>query len=456
VTAPADRARTGHGALGASTGLAAAGSTGTRRRSRWPLLVGLLLAVGVVGGTAAAVGYVALPAATVTVAVSAVPVGPVSFTGVADPAAVAVDPATATIPATTISIPLSATGTFKATGKRVESSAANGQVRWTNCDPTDSYTIRKGTIVRTPSGVSFLTREDVFLPVAILDPPQITCQSRTVDIRAQREGPAGNVAAGTITVIPGSLNSVVIRVTNPAATSGGAREEFPQVTEADVAGATETLTAQLDVELAEVAADPPGVPAGATVYPETALRGEPVPSQQPAELVGTEVEAFELTLTAEGTVVAADPAPLEEIALARLAAEVPEGMVLRDGSEAVEIGPGIVVGQTVEYPVSARAEAYRPIEEAAVRELVKGKTPAEAEAALEPYGEAEVVVWPEWATTVTTFDARLEVTVVPLAPASPVPAPTPAPTPAPATEVPATEAPESASPAPEPDATPEP
>lgn len=445
-----DRSRASRGAIGASTGLAAAGAAGPARRSRWPLFAGLLLAVVIVAGTGAAVGYVALPSATVTVSVSAVPVGPVSFTGVADPSAVAVDPATATMPATTISIPLSATGTFKATGKRVESSAATGQVRWTNCDPTDSYTVRKGTIVRTPTGVAFLTQEEVFLPVAILDPPQITCQSRTVDVRAQRDGPAGNVAAGTITVVPGSLNSVVIRVTNPAATSGGARDEFPQVTEADVVAAAATLAAQLDAELAEAAADPPSVPAGATVYPATAQRGDPAPSPELTALVGTEVQAFELTLVAEGTVLAADPAPLQEIALTRLATRVPEGMVLRDGSEVVEIGPGAVVGQAVEYAVTARAEAYRPIEEAEVRELVRGRTPAEAEAALAPYGEAEVVLWPDWATTVTTFDPRLQVTVVPLAPASAGPSPTPRhPTPPPATEAPA-----SASPAP--DATPAP
>jgi hypothetical protein len=176
-----------------------------------------------------------------------------------------------------------------------------------------------------------------------------------------------------------------------------------------------------------------------------------VPTQPPAELVGTEVEAFELTLIAEGTVVAADPAPLEEIALDRLAAEVPEGMVLREGSEVVEIGPGVVAGQTVEYPVTARAEAYRPIDEAAVRELAKGKTPAEAEAALAPYGSAEVILWPDWASTVTTFDARLEVTVVSLAPATPGPSTTPRPTP-----VPATEPPPSATPAPSADVTPAP
>ncbi|MCU0483656.1 MAG: baseplate J/gp47 family protein, partial [Chloroflexi bacterium] len=313
-------------------------------------------------------------------------------------------------------------------GKRVETVAATGRLRWTNCDPTRSYTIRRGTIARTPNGVAFATREDVFLPVAILDPPRIACQSRTVDVEAQREGPGGNVAAGSITVVPGNLNDVVIKVTNPAATSGGLREEFPQVTEEDVAAANAALAEQLDAQLAEVATAPDGVPEGATVYPETAERSEAIPSVPAEDLVGQEVETFELTLTAEGSVVAADPSPLEEIGLARIAAEVPEGMTLREGSEVVEIGEGAVEGQTVHYPVTARAEAYREISEDEVRVLVKGAEAPAAEAALAPYGTAEVVIWPDWAATVTTLDFRLDVTIVDLAPLTPAPA-TPSPEP---------------------------
>ena len=323
---PVERAR---GSVGASTGLGAGTAATSARRRRWPLVVAVLLVVALVGGAAAAVGYVLLPTATVALQLTTEPVGPVVFTGTADPDAVAVDAETATIPGVRVPVQLSATGTFKATGKRVESSFATGQVRWTNCDPTRAYTIPKGTLARTPAGLTFRTQESVFLPVAILDPPRIACQNRTVAVQAVRDGPAGNVGPGTITVVPGGYNSVVIKVTNPSATSGGAREEFPQVTAKDVTSATARLTKQLDQQLASVAAAPPGTPAGAIAYPETARRGEAVPSEPPADLIGTEVETFDLTLTAQGTVVAADPAPLMEIGADRVAAEVPEGMQLR-------------------------------------------------------------------------------------------------------------------------------
>ena len=417
---PQGEAARPRGAVGASTGLGGVGASASRpRRRRWPLVLASLLAVGILGSAGAAVGYVLLPTATVELTLAAEPVGPISFVAVADPDAVTVDVASATIPATRISFPLSATGSFEATGKRVETTRAAGQVRWTNCDPTRAYTIPRGTVARTPSGIAFATQEAVFVPVAIIDPPRITCSNRTVDVLAAREGPAGNVAAGTITVVPGEYNDVVVKVVNPAATSGGTREEFPTVVEKDVAAAIATLTKQLDAQLAEVAADPPGTPEGATVYPETARRGEPTPSEPASEIVGREVATFELTLTAEGTVVAADPAPIEELAQDRIAAEVPDGMTLREGSTRTTIGSGEAAGETILYPVTASAEAVREISEEEVRTLVKGATPAEAEEALAPYGTVEVVLWPDWVTTITTVDARLTVSVEGVPPAEP-------------------------------------
>ena len=425
---PQGEAARPRGAVGASTGLGGVGASVSRpRRRRWPLVLASLLAVGILGSAGAAVGYVLLPTATVELTLAAEPVGPVSFVAVADPDAVTVDVASATIPATRISFPLSASGSFEATGKRVETTRAAGQVRWTNCDPTRAYTIPRGTVARTPSGIAFATQEAVFVPVAIIDPPRITCSNRTVDVLAARAGPAGNVEAGTITVVPGEYNDVVVKVVNPAATSGGTREEFPTVVEKDVAAAIATLTKQLDAQLAEVAADPPGTPEGATAYPETARRGEPTPSEPASEIVGREVATFELSLTAEGTVVASDPAPIEELAQDRIAAEVPDGMTLREGSTRTTIGSGEAAGESILYPVTVSAEAVREISEEEVRTLVKGATPAEAEEALADYGTVEVVLWPDWVTTITTVDARLTVSVEGVPPAEPVvtPAPTP-------------------------------
>lgn len=435
------------GALGPSTGLGPAPVAPPARRGRWPFAVAGLLVLALVAGAALVVGYVLLPAATVTLSLVAEPVGPVAFVGTADPDALAVDPQTATIPAVRIPIPLSATGTFPATGKRVVASAATGQVRWTNCDPTRSYTFTQGTRAQTPGGIAFATQETVFVPVATISSSlKLTCQSRTVNVQAVLDGPSGNVPAGTITVIPGQYNSVVIKVVNLAPTTGGARQEFPQVSQKDVAAAVAQLTKQLDEQLAAGAANPQGVPAGSTAYPETARHDPPVPSVAATDLVGQEVTTFDLTLTADGTVVAADPSAFEAIGAARVATQVPAGMRLVEGSTSVTIGEGIATGELVHFPVQARGQAVRDISEQDVRALVKGKTPAEATSALAGYGSLEVSLWPGWVSTITGVDARLSVSVVGVPPVAPGTSPAPQASPPPSATPPAASPPPAATP----------
>ncbi len=125
------------------------------------------------------------------------PVGPVVFTGTADPDAVAIDEETATIPAVRVPVTLSATRDVQ--GDR----QARGVVVRDGPGPLDelrSHAVLHDpagdAVARTPGGIAFATQEAVFLPVAILDLPRITCQNRTVAVRALRDGPAGNVRRG--------------------------------------------------------------------------------------------------------------------------------------------------------------------------------------------------------------------------------------------------------------------
>ena len=124
---------------------------------------GVLLVALLVACVAA---YVFLPAAEITVTPRIEPIGPISLTVRADPSASEVDAENGVIPADTLDVPVESSGDFPATGKRVEETKATGGVRWTNCDPTRSYTIPKGTIVKTASGIAFTTDEAMFLPVA--------------------------------------------------------------------------------------------------------------------------------------------------------------------------------------------------------------------------------------------------------------------------------------------------
>jgi hypothetical protein len=413
--------------LGPSTGLGPEreqAATPRRRRRRTALLVGLLVLVflGVAGGAAA---YLLLPSASIVLTIRPAPLAPVDFVVTADPAATAPDPAAAVVPATRLEIPLTASGTFKSTGKRVESAKATGEVRWTNCDPTLSYTIPAGTVVRTPSGVGFATAEAVFLPVAppTSTPGKYVCQIRTIGIVAVGDGSAGNVGVGAITVVPGKYNSVVIKVTNPAATAGGIRTEFPKVIQKDVTAALAALGKQLDAQLVAGAAAPAGLPAGSTAFPETATRGAATPTLDPTTLVDQEVTQFDLGVTATGTIVTVDQAPIRTLGAARLAAAVPAGHDMVAGSADVTVGLGTVDGQVVRFGVTARAESAPRVDESVLRTQLKGRSTAEAQAILAPYGTATVELWPGWVTTIPTFDARVDLRVAGVAGVSPTPAP---------------------------------
>ncbi len=403
------------------------GASDARRGPSTAVIVALVLLVLLVGG-GAVLGYLLLPSATVSVVVRREPLGPVDLTVTADPGATAVDPAGGVVSAERPTFDLTASGTFAATGKKVDETPATGSVRWQNCDPTKAYQVPRGTVVRTRGGIRFAIAESVFLPVAVLsgNPPAITCQTRDVGVTAAAPGEAGNVGAGTIDVVPASYNSVVIRVSNPAATSGGTHTETTLVSQKDVDAATKALTAKLDVQLRAILADPSRLPSGRVVFADTASRTTPVLDPDPATLVNQEVPGFDLSMTATGSVTAVDEASVTALATARLTGSVPAGRQLVDGSVRIDLGEPSVAGQVVRFPVSATAELTRPVDPVAVRRAVAGRTLEAARAAAAAFGDATVTVWPDWVTTVTTLDFRLAVDVrTDLPGSSPGPSPGP-------------------------------
>ena len=408
-----------------------------RRGIRAGLIVGfLVLLLAVVAAGAAA--YLVLPSAEISVTPQIEDVGPIDVTVRADPAATAVDEAAGVIPAQSVDVPVEVSGEFTATGKRTETTAATGGVRWKNCDPSASYTIPRGTVVRTASGVAFTIDESVFLPVAVISGTGtnlgLKCQTSEVAITAVKEGPAGNVDAGTIRIVPARYNRTLITVNNPKATTGGSREEFTRVSKKDVDAALATLEEDLQAEFQAALEDPVGVPAGATLFPATAVLGESAPSVDPASLVNQEVESFTLGLTAEGTVLAVDASPVEAIAESALRDAVKPGYELIDGSTKVVVGDGIVDGSTVVFAAAGSAEQVQPVDGEALRQQVLGLPEDEARAILQPYGEVELVLWPGFVSSVPTLGQRVTLVVRdavdPTPDVAPVPA-TPDPTEAP-------------------------
>jgi hypothetical protein len=387
-------------------------AAGGRSRVRTPVLAtiaAVALAVVVVG----VAGYLLLPSATIAVTPRQEPITlPLSIS--ADPTATAVDAANGVVPALRLDVPVEASQTFTTTGRKVDEAPATGSVTFTNYDPTSSNTIAAGSVVSTEGGIGFRTMATVTVPRASFTPPSTTVPAHaSVAIRALKPGVEGNVPANAIRVVPPRENPQFLAVRNPGPTTGGVHTETPQVGKPEVDKAVAAIQKALQSSFTDAIAAGAGAPAGTELFPATATPGTPTFSVDPASLVGQAVDTFDLQASAHGSVIAVDPSPIRSIAEARLAGQVGTDHRLVDGSVQVDVGAGSVGedGQ-VTFEATARATRMIIIDPNQLRALVKGRTVAEAQAALAQYGDVKVSLWPAWVSTVTGLDARLSISVV--------------------------------------------
>ena len=302
------------------------------------------------------------------------------------------------------------------TGKRVEETAASGSVRFRNLDFTSTNSIPKGSIVSTQGGVRFRTERSVTVPRAELVGLQVFPASASVKVRAVNAGTDGNVEPNTILVIPRGEDPRTLDVTNPEETTGGKRDEFPRVVQADITAATKAIDAQLAAAFAQQLADPNLAADGTTVFPETATLGEATYSVDPASLLGGEVETFELGATATGTVLAVDESAVQQVAEENIGPQVQAGYTLVEGSSEVQPSPGQVEAGVIAFPVTITARQVLQIDPAAIEAEIRGKSLEDARSILDRYGRTQLSVWPDWVGTIPTLDARVEVRTAEVAP----------------------------------------
>jgi len=388
-----------------------------RRRGFVIALVGLLAVTLVLAGAGA---LLVLPSATITLVPRIEAVGPIALTVVADPGATEPDLATGVVPAQTVEIPLRASRVFDVTGVKVSEAKATGTVVFTNLDTGGRKTIPAGSIVATDSNVRFATLAAVTLPRAkIIGGTRIVPGRATVTIEAVAAGESGNVAANAIDNVPSGEDPIVLKVSNPDATTGGTHTETKQVSQADLDGAVTTLSTDLDAQLAAALAEPGTAPAGTTLVPDTAAMGDPAPEPAGDSLLGQEVETFELALSATATVLAIDESSLDPLAREALTAGLPTGREVLPDSVQVTIGEPRVEEGRVTIAVGVTARAWQPLDAAALLARVRGLSVAEAYAALEPYGEVTIETSPFYVGTIPTLDDRTTLTIS--SPASPAP-----------------------------------
>jgi hypothetical protein len=364
-----------------------------------------------------------LPSATIVLRPRSEEIGPLDLTVEARADVTEPDGESLAIPAEMVTFALEASDTFAATGVKVVETKATGNVRFSNFDTGGGVLIPTGTVVKTDSNVEFKTLSEITLPRATFDffPPfKVHPSVGDVDVEAVKTGEGGNVGNNSITRIPKAKNTLT--VSNAEATSGGARTESPEVSEADVDAAKTAIEAGLVASLDQQVAAGTGVPAGLTLFPETRTVGDPEYAVDPATIVGTEAAEFDLSATSQGTAVGVDANPIAGLAEAQVRARIKAGWTLLPSSIVLEIGTPAVVGATVQYPVSIEGTQVHDVDQAAVLTAVKGHVLAQARAVLDDFGDVEITLWPDWVTTVPTRDDRITFTL-----GEPQPAASPAP-----------------------------
>jgi hypothetical protein len=381
------------------------------------------VAVVVLGLLVLGVGaYLLLPSATITVTPHQVPIGPLTLSIRADPAVTSSDPVAAVVPAQRLTFDLSAGDTFTVNGRRVEEAKATGQVTFRSYNTGGENTVPAGTVVSTEGGIQFRLKSAARLARAQLVPGApgfaVIPSRDTVGVEAVRAGTGGNVPPNAITVVPRSEDPVLTKVTNSDPTAGGTHEEFPRIEQRDVDGAVAQLTQQLEGDLIGILGDPGRIPAALTAFPNTRTLMT-VPGADPATLVGQEVATFALGMKGTGTVIAVDQSLVTTLAANRIRDAAATGSTVVDGSVQTELGQPSVEGESIVFPVIARASQARIVDKPSLVSLIKGKPIPQARAALEPFGDVQLSVWPAWVTSIPTIDARIELEVA--AAASPAP-----------------------------------
>lgn len=378
-----------------------------------------ILALVVVG---AFLAVTQLPSATIVLSPWSREIGPQQISVVADPAVTVADPSTLSVPAQRLTFPLTIQQTFQATGVKVTDVKATGTVQFANFDTGRGVFIPSGTVVRTASKIEFMTTADLTLPragVDFLPPFNVTPSTGSVGIRAVKAGPDGNVGASTITVV--EKGGTRLRVNNPDPTTGGAHDEATVISQQDVDGAVATLNAALPAELDRQIAGAV-IPSGTTLYPATKAVAASTPSVDPTTLVGLAQAQFDLGVSAEGSILGVDAAPIQVLAQARLQGAVEAGWELQSGSTQVQVGAPVVEGERVTFPVGISAREVRHVDQVGLLAAIRGLDIPAARAKLGDVGSVDLRVWPDWVTTIPTNPDRVTLTI-----ADPVPEPTPSP-----------------------------
>jgi hypothetical protein len=157
---------------------------------------------------------------------------------------------------------------------------------------------------------------------------------------------------------------------------------------------------------------PSALPSGSTLFADSARLGTGICDQDPQAFVDQDVASFHLDCKATGTAIVTSVAAITDLAKARLRATVQTGYSLVEDSIAARVGSGTAEGSAFLVPVSVQAVQVAAVDIDQLRASIKGKSIDDARSLLSQYGQVEISVSPDWATTLPSFDFRIDIQLV--------------------------------------------
>jgi hypothetical protein len=373
-----------------------------RNRRRISITAVAVMAIATVGIIAS---LQTLPTARIVLTPRTAALGPltITVTALADLAEPDID--AREVPAVTLPVPLSVDATVDATGTQTSRARARGSVTFSAPVERDGLDIPALPGVYA-GDVEFRTTETVFLqPTA-----DGSAVEAVVAVEAVADGSAGNVAAGAIDAVP-TLDAQGIAVSNPEPTAGGRLETTRFVTREDYERAAVDVRNLLRGALTSYQQAPTGLPAGLTVFAETATPGEVVLDPPPDELVGATGSEFRLGGSMAAEVLAVDEAAVTEMVERALVDEAPPDMAVVPETVAIDTNVGVPDEQGIRFEARVRALAQQVVDEEAIVAMVAGKPVSEARAILEGLGATTVNVWPEFLGDLPGDHSRIELEI---------------------------------------------